>query len=294
VVGAGRIDPGFARGAVLVDAVELEVLEPLGIIHAFDDRAARGEYLFDRAYELVFLDQDRLDQVVGLEADFLQAAQAGRFGHADVQPLAALEQRQRAMPGDEFLLDQPGRTLGQVQRIDVEQRNAELGRRGMRDVAAVGERVLGQPGAERDLLVRGVRDRLARFDLAERALGDESPCEARQRRLRRWIHLGCHECRLNPWGRTSNLLQSALSMNARRFRNVACRTVMCAAGALMATIRRPWAQSVTGSKRFAATFLRTRAGSQIRPFIAMWTPSARVCTAPTAQPMLKTASDPRN
>src|SRR5690606_7594594 len=87
VVGAGRIDPGFARGAVLVDAVELEVLEPLGIIHAFDDRAARGEYLFDRAYELVFLDQDRLDQVVGLEADFLQAAQAGRFGHADVQPL---------------------------------------------------------------------------------------------------------------------------------------------------------------------------------------------------------------
>jgi hypothetical protein len=43
----------------------------------------------------------------------------------------------------------------------------------------------------------------------------------------------------------------------------------------------------------AATFLRTFAGSQIRPFMAIYVPGGSDCTAPTAVPMLNSASEPR-
>ncbi len=53
-----------------------------------------------------------------------------------------------------------------------------------------------------------------------------------------------------------------------------------------------WNCEAAGSKRLASRFLRTAAGSQMRPFMAIRTPSAADCTAPTAQPMLNTASEP--
>ena len=46
--------------------------------------------------ELVVLDDDRLDDEVGLEPDFLQRLQVGRVGGGDEEPVAALVQRQNA------------------------------------------------------------------------------------------------------------------------------------------------------------------------------------------------------
>ena len=48
----------------------------------------------------------------------------------------------------------------------------------------------------------------------------------------------------------------------------------------------------TASKRLASRFLRTLDGFHTRPFMAIQTPSGSACTAPTAQPMLNTASEP--
>lgn len=49
----------------------------------------------------------------------------------------------------------------------------------------------------------------------------------------------------------------------------------------------------TASNRFAATFFLTFAGSQMRPFMAMYIPVGNDCTPPMAQPMLNPASEPR-
>ena len=54
----------------------------------------RLDELDDRRGELVVLDDDRLDDEVGLEADFVERLQVRRVGHGDVQPVAALVQRQ--------------------------------------------------------------------------------------------------------------------------------------------------------------------------------------------------------
>jgi len=64
------------------------------------------------------------------------------------------------------------------------------------------------------------------------------------------------------------------------------------AGAFVRSTR--CARGYAASNRFAATFLRTCSGFQIRPFIAMYTPLGKDCTAPIAQPMLNSASEPRN
>ena len=61
---------------------------------------------------------------------------------ADEQALAALEQRQRLVLADQILADEAQRNLRQVERLDVEQRNAELRRRGQRDLDAADETVI--------------------------------------------------------------------------------------------------------------------------------------------------------
>src|SRR5699024_1855470 len=51
-------------------------------------------------------------------------------------------------------------------------------------------------------------------------------------------------------------------------------------------------QLSAASKRLALRFLRTWRGSTTQPLMAITTPLSSVCTAPTAQPMLHTASEP--
>ena len=52
--------------------------------------------LVDRQRELVVLDDDRLDDEIRLEADFLERLQVGRVGRRDEEAVAALVQRQHA------------------------------------------------------------------------------------------------------------------------------------------------------------------------------------------------------
>ena len=92
----------WPRGfAFVVDRAEIEISRPRH--RPCLDTVARVERLLDRALDLLLVDQDRLDDVVGLELDLVERVQVGRIGDADEQPVAALEQRQRLVLADQIL-----------------------------------------------------------------------------------------------------------------------------------------------------------------------------------------------
>ena len=59
-------------------------------------RTGRLDQLGDRLRELVVLDHDRLDDEIRLESHLLERLEVGRIGGRDVEPVAALVQRQDA------------------------------------------------------------------------------------------------------------------------------------------------------------------------------------------------------
>ena len=97
-------------------------------------RAGGLDELGDRLPELVVLDHDRLDDEVGLEPDLLQRLQVGRVGGGDVEPVAALVQRQHAARLGDLEVDQVRWILVEVERREVHQRHAEGARREQREL----------------------------------------------------------------------------------------------------------------------------------------------------------------
>ena len=108
------------RFALVVDGTELEILQAFRIVESVDDRGARIEGLLDRAIDLLLVDQDRLDDVVGLELDLVERAKVGRIRHADEQAIAALEQRQRLVLRDQVFAYEAQRNLREIERLDIE------------------------------------------------------------------------------------------------------------------------------------------------------------------------------
>ena len=115
----------------------------------------------DRLPQLVVLDDDRFDDEIGLEPDFLQRLQVGRIRGRDEEPVSAPMQRQhpprrRGARVDVILVD-----LGDVERGEVEQRHAERARGEHRELKR------GHPLAGEHLLDEAhpgrVRLRLQRF-----------------------------------------------------------------------------------------------------------------------------------
>ena len=88
--------------------------------------------------QLVVLDDDRLDRQAGLELDLVDGVQIGRVGDAEEQALAALEQRQHAVLGQQLVGDGAHGLEVDVEGIEIEQRYAVFGRRRDGDVARLG------------------------------------------------------------------------------------------------------------------------------------------------------------
>ena len=87
----GVLFAGLAAADPALDQVDLE------LVHAGEllQRGAGGlDQLVNRLPQLVVLDDDRLDDEVGLEPDLLQRLQIGRIRGRDEQPVAATVQRQ--------------------------------------------------------------------------------------------------------------------------------------------------------------------------------------------------------
>ena len=61
----------------------------------------------DAFLELVLLDDHGLDSLARLKADVIQRLKVRGIGHADVEPLAALLQRQHAIAVHELLGNEP-------------------------------------------------------------------------------------------------------------------------------------------------------------------------------------------
>ena len=132
---------------IFVAAADLERVEVDRLVVA--EARHLGVELLDRlvelALQLVVLDDDGLDRKTGLELDLVDGVQIGRVGDTQEQALAALEQRQHAVLGQQLVGYGAHRFQVDAQRIQVEQRHAVFGRRGNGNVARL-------DGAARDQL----------------------------------------------------------------------------------------------------------------------------------------------
>jgi hypothetical protein len=142
------------------DEVDLELVHAGELLQR---RPGGLDQLVDRLGELVVLDDDGLDDQVGLEADLLERLEVRGVRGGDEQPVAAPVQRQHAARGgdlgvDVFLVD-----LVDVEGGEVEQRHAERARGEHRELAGA-----HPPGREHLLdkaHARGLRLGLQRFRL---------------------------------------------------------------------------------------------------------------------------------
>ena len=91
--------------------------------------AQRLDDLLDRLAELVVLDDDGVDDEVGLEAHLVERLQVGRVGDRDEQAVAALVQRQDAARRGDLRVDELLVDLVEVEARQIEQRRAEGARR---------------------------------------------------------------------------------------------------------------------------------------------------------------------
>ena len=119
-------------GAVGLLEVDLEVLHAAPM--SFSRAPEASTSLWIAAGELVVLDDDRLDDEVGLEPDFLERLQVGRVGGRDEEPVAALVQRQDVPRLGDLEVDQVLLDLVEVEGREVEQRDAEGARREHREL----------------------------------------------------------------------------------------------------------------------------------------------------------------
>ena len=162
---------------VLIAAGDVEVLEIQVVL------AQRGHLRVDLFHrfagdllQLVFFDDDCLDRQPRLELDLVQRVQIGRIRNGDEQALAAPDQWQQAVLGEQFVGDELDGIDVQVDRIEVQQRYAKLLRRGDGDLARVRQVVRDQ--VRHQVVVRFLR---AAHGLHHRLLVDEAILDEAQR-----------------------------------------------------------------------------------------------------------------
>ena len=158
------VDVGPVAGIGFLLVVAAAQLEIFHLEVVAGELRHRGVDLLQRAaeqpIELVFLDDDRLDGQAGRELDLVQRVQVRRVGYANEQLLAALHQRQDAVLAQDLLADDADRLEVGLDGIEIEQRGAELLRRGDGDLAGTGEVVLDQVADDTDAAFPGVRQRV--------------------------------------------------------------------------------------------------------------------------------------
>ncbi len=161
-----------------VEVLEVEVLvAPAQRGHLRVDLLDR---LLHRALELVVLDDDGLDRQAGLELDLVDRVQDGRVRDADVQALAALDQRQHAVLRQQLLVDEPDDVDVGRDRVEVQERHAEFLGRGDGDVAGGGHVVGHEPADQVGLALARARDRVQHGRFLDQAVEHEPLREACQ------------------------------------------------------------------------------------------------------------------
>src|SRR5205807_3225443 len=93
----------------------------------------------DRLLQLVVLDDDGFYGETRLELDLVNGVLVRRVRHREKQPLAAAEDWQDAVLGEELVAHQPYAIEVEVHRVEVEQGYAELVGGGQRDIPGTGD-----------------------------------------------------------------------------------------------------------------------------------------------------------
>src|SRR5690606_28292666 len=136
-VGARDFAADLLGAADDVELLEIEVL----VIELRHRRVDGLERALDAHLELVLLDDDRLDAQRRLELDLVDRLQVRGIADRDVEPLAALQDRQHAVLREELVVDEADDVEIDLDRVEVEQRHAELVRGRDRDLPRVAELV---------------------------------------------------------------------------------------------------------------------------------------------------------
>ncbi len=126
--------PTAGAGIVFVAAGDFEIFQIQVVVR--QRRHLRVDLLHGLAgdlLQLVVFDHHRFDRQAGLELDLVQRVQVGGIGDGHEQALAALEQRQDAMFGEQLVGNQLDHVEVELNGIQVEQRHAEFLGRGDRD-----------------------------------------------------------------------------------------------------------------------------------------------------------------
>ena len=124
---------------LFVAARDFEVLEVEAFVVA-EVRHRRVDGLDgagDADLELVLLDDDGFDAQRRLELDLVEGLQVRRVADREEQALAALQDRQNPVLQQQLLVDELDDVQVEVDGVEVEQRHAELVRRGDRDLPGV-------------------------------------------------------------------------------------------------------------------------------------------------------------
>ena len=106
--------------------------------------------------------------------------QDGRVGDADVQALAALDERQHAMLRKELVAYEADDVNVGRDRVEIQDRHAEFLGRGDRDVAGRGHVVRDQPAHEMGLAFAGARDGVEHRGFLDEAVEHEPLRQAGQ------------------------------------------------------------------------------------------------------------------
>jgi len=145
---------------VAVAATDFERLEINRIIVAEARHLVVGllDRLVEFALQLVVFDDNRLDRHAGLELDLVDGVQICRVGDPQEQSLAALEQWQYPVLGEQLVRDGAHGLQVEAEGVEVEQRHAVFGRGGNGNVArldrATGDQLRDEAGF---LLARGLQ-----------------------------------------------------------------------------------------------------------------------------------------
>jgi GAF domain-containing protein len=117
--------------SLVVLARDIQVLE-IEIVAAepLEGRVERLGQLHQLGVELVVLDDDRLDAHARGELDLVDRIQPGRVRYADEHLAAAAEQRQHPVAVHQLVVDQARDIDIDLDRVQVEHRDAELMARG--------------------------------------------------------------------------------------------------------------------------------------------------------------------
>ena len=174
-------------------------------ISCLSELSARSRTRAEHRAQLVVLDHDRVDRHRGLELDLVEHLGVGRVRDRHREPVAALAQRQHAPLAHQLLVDEVERQRAGVERLEVEQRQAEGPGSELRDVErahlAAGDELLD----EARTVVAGLDGELLGDVLREAPVLDEGPREPAHRPAVAWVDR--HPRRPLPWRLNARMMQ---------------------------------------------------------------------------------------